>query len=341
VTSAPSFKFRFRLAARQPGKLPFSESKVQIEVSDSLTLEVVARNSETLNGATNFHIDGVGFMSPEAAVLAAEALRVRLRILNAIFGLGLNIPVGDKITAELSEEVKTKLKSEQGITVVDSVWGKSVFPNDGLHSECVVSGNAVVSPGDPEFLVEAIKTLWAVDVTLDKPSEDALQILSLATWETSDRAAFLTSYLALEQLVDRRPLSDKAKKVLQRFQEELKIKRSDFSLSSDETKSLEGSLGSLQKESFSTALKRLGKEIATPVEIHGMPIPDFLSYCIIARNNIAHTAEPETKVPLGKLSDALREFVVMLIWTRNKLPSLTMNRPPSAVSTGCLFIQFM
>lgn len=345
MTSTAPYRFRLRLAAPLPGKLPFSKPEVQIVVSDSLTLEVAARNAETLSADTNFQIDGTGFTSAEAATLAAEALRVRLRLLNAILGLGLNIPVGDKITADMCEETKSKLKSEKGVTVVDSVWGVSVFPDDGLHAEFVVSGNIVVSPSDPGYLVEGIKKLWALEISLDKQSEDALQILCLATQETSDKAAFLTSYLALEELVDRRPRSEAAKEVLQTFQKKLSELGADSAhpLRPEEASSLVGVLASLNEESFSSALRRLGRQIARPAEMCGFAIPEFLSACIDARNNIAHHAEPETAIPLGDLSKALREFVLMLVWTRNKLPSFTLNTPPSAVSIpqGGLTIRVM
>lgn len=345
MTSTAPFRFRLRLTARQPGKLPFPKPEVQIEVSDSLTLEVAARNAETLNAATNFHIDGTGFPSAEAAIHAAAALRVRLRLLNAILGLGLNIPVGDKASAQVSEEIKNKLKSEQGATVVDSIWGASVFPDDGLHFEYVVSGNVVVGPSDPGYLLEGIKKLWTLDISLDKQSEDALQILCLATQESSDKAAFLTSYLALEELVDRRPRSDAAREVLRRLQKELSELGADSAhpLLPEEASSLVGVLGSLNEESLSSALNRLGRQIAQPTEICGLAIPKFLSACIDARNKIAHHAEPETAIPLGELSKALREFVLMLVWTRNKLPNFTLNTPPSTVSIppGGLSIRVM
>lgn len=334
MTTPAPFRFRLRLAARQPGKLPFAMPEVQIEVSNALTLEVAARNAETLAAATNFHIDGTGFTSGEAATVAAEALRVRLRLLNAILGLGLNIPVGNTVSAQVSEEIKNKLKSEQGATVVDSIWGASVFPDDGLHFEYVVSGNIVINPSDPGYLLEGIKKLWTLEISLDKESEDALQILCLATQETSDKAAFLASYLALEELVERRPRSDAARQVLQRFKKELSERGGDdvHPLLPEEASSLVGVLGSLNEESFSSALNRLGNQISQPTQVCGVPIPKFLSACIDARNKIAHHAEPETAIPLTELSKALREFVLMLVWTRNKLPNFTLNTPPSAVS---------
>lgn len=333
------------MAARQPGKLPFAKPEVQIQVSEKLTLEIAARNAETLDEATNFHIDGGGFESVEAAGLAAEALRVRLRLLNAILGLGINIPVGNQVSAQASDEIKVKLKAEQGATVVDSVWGASVFPDDGLHFEYVVSGNIVVSPSDPEYLLEGIKKLWTLDISLDKQSEDALQLLSLATQENSERASFLTSYLALEELVERRPRSDAAKEVIKHFKKQLRELAADGAhpLQLAEAASLSGVLGSLNEESFSSALSRLGKQITEPKDICGMSIPNFLSLCIDTRNKIAHHAEPETPIPLSELSNGLRNFVLMLVWTRNKLPNFRLNTPPSAVSIppGGLSIRVM
>lgn len=345
MTATVPFRFRLRLAARQPGKLAFAKPEVQVQVSDTLTLEVAARNAATLDEATNFHIDGTGFASANEAALAAEALRVRLRLLNAILGLGLNLPVGDKVTSQVSEDIKNKLKSEQGATVIDSVWGAIVFPDDGYHFEYVLSGNIVVRPSDPSYVLEGLKTLWGLDISLDQQSEDALQILCLATQETSDKAAFLTGYLALEQLIERSTRSDAARAVLKRFQEELIALAADGAhpLKPEETTSLVGVLGALTEESFPSALSRLGKQIAQPTEICGLPVPKFLSACIDARNKIAHHAEPETAVPLASLSKALREFVLMLVWTRNKLPAFTLNTPPSAISIppGGLSIRVM
>jgi hypothetical protein len=345
LTAGKPFRFRLRLAARQPGKLPFDKPKVLVEISETLTLELVARNAETLDAATNFHVDASGFESAEAAAHAAEALRVRVRLLNAILGLGINVPVGNHVSAQVSKDIKDKLAAEQGATVVDSVWGASVFPDDGLHFEYVVSGNVGVGPSDPDYLLEGIKKLWNLDISLDKQSEDALQILCLATQEASDKAAFLTGYLALEQLVSRRPRSRAAQEILKQFRTRLSELAADGShlLQPGEAESLAGVLGSLNEESFSSALTRLGKQINEPTEICGVSVQKFLSACIEARNKIAHHAEPETTIPLGNLAKELRNFVLALIWTRNKLPNFTLKTPPSAVniSPGGLSIRVM
>ena len=332
MSSAP-YRFRLRLACKRPGTFAFSTPTVSVQVSDGLELEISARNAESLDEATNFHIDGGGFAGADEARRAAEALRTRLRLLNAILGLGLNIPVDDKVSAQVSEEIKAKVKSEQNGTVVDSIWGISVYPDDGLHFECVMSGNVIVKPSDPSYILEGLKTIWGLKVSLDAASEVALHILCLATQETSDKATFLTSYLALEQLVERNPRSTAARETIRRFQAELtSAAKIDKSLSDAEVRSLIGALASLNEESFPSALTRLGGRIAPSTPICGVTLSKFISACVSARNKIAHHAEPETEIPLVELAKGLREFVVSLVWTRNSLPSFTMTTPPSAVS---------
>ena len=136
--SLPAYRFRLRLASKQGGKFAFEQPSVSVQVSDALTLELAARNADSLDKATNYHIDAGGFDSEVAAREAAEALRVRLRLLNAILNLGLNIPIEDRITSQVSEEIKKSVNADHGATAIDSVWGVSTYPDDGLHVEDVV-----------------------------------------------------------------------------------------------------------------------------------------------------------------------------------------------------------
>lgn len=332
--SPPAFRFRLRIASKQGGKFAFTEPEVSIVVSESLTFDLAARNAESLDKATNYHLDAGGFESEQAARAAAEALKVRLRLLNAILNLGLNIPTEDKISGQVSEQIKNKMKMEHGATAIDSVWGINVYPDDGLHFEYVFSGNIEVRPSDPSYIFEGLKTLWPLDISLDAVSETALHILGLATQETSDKAAFLASYLALEQLIERKPRSDAAQAQIRRFQQELTelSTGSPNAILAPELRSLTGALAALNEESFSSALSRFGKGITVPTLIKGVTPQRFLSACIDARNKIAHRAEPSTKIPLGELAAGLREVVLGLIWSRNKLPPFSMNTPPSAIS---------
>lgn len=311
-------------------------------MSESLTLELSARNADSLDKATNYHIDAGGFNSALAARAAAEALKVRLRLLNAILNLGLSIPIEDKVTGQVSDHVKKRVKADHGATALESVWGINVYPDDGLHFEYIFDGNLEVRPSDPAYIFEGLKTLWASSISLDSASETALHILGLATQEATDKAAFLACYLALEQLVDRKPRSETARAQIRKFQQELAdVAASDpNAIASPELQSLTGALAALNEESFSSALARFGRSITSPTLIKGVSPQKFLSACIDARNKIAHKAEPSTEIALRELAAGVREVVLGLIWTRNKLPPFSLKTPPSAVSIPTGGLQF-
>jgi hypothetical protein len=328
------YKFRLRLATKHPRKFAFNTAEEAFNLPDGLQLTLVARNANSLDEATTFHIDGGGFPTEVEAKAAGEALRNKLRLLNAILAFGLNIPVGDTPSASVSDEVKDKVASKHAGVVVDSVWGLLTFPDDGMHFEYVVGGSLEVRPSQPEYLFNALKTLWSLNVQLDGQSEEALQILGLANLETSEKAAFLTSYLALEQLIERRIRSRVSKKLIEQFTAQLQKagKRKRSPIPPTEVQSLRGALSALQEESFSSALARFGRSIENPTHIQGIPVQRFISACTDARNKIAHHAEPRTRYPLVQLTDGLRELAIGLIWTRNQLPPLTFNTPASSIS---------
>lgn len=152
------YRFRLRVASKQPGKFAFSTNEQRVTLSDGLTLSLVARNAETLDQATAFHLEAGGFATEEAALVAGEALRVRIRILNAILGLGLNVPQGDSPSGHVSDEIKRKLREEHDAVVLDGVWGLVTFPDDGRHFEYVLGGNLEVRPSDPSYVVTALRT---------------------------------------------------------------------------------------------------------------------------------------------------------------------------------------
>lgn len=329
-----TYKFRLRLAAKHPRKFAFKTSEEAFEVADGLLLTLVARNANSLDEATTFHIDGGGFSTEADARAAGESLRLKFRLLNAVLGLGLNVPVGDTRSAGVSDEVKQSVATKHAGVVVDSIWGLQTFPDDSMHFEYVVGGNLEVRPSEPDYIFRALKTLWSKEVQLDSPSEEALQILGLANLETSDKAAFLTTYLALEQLVERRPRSKAAKQLVTRFTKQLQsaASRKKAPIPSLEAQSLRGALSALQEESFSSAFARLGRSLTNPTQIQGVPVRRFFSACIDARNKIAHHAEPKPTYHLTELTTGLRQVAIGLIWTRNQLPPLTLNTPASSVS---------
>jgi hypothetical protein len=112
-----------------------------------------------------------------------------------------------------------------------------------------MGGTIQVRPSDPNYLFAATKTLWEMDVKLDDDSEEALNILNLATAETSDKVRFLTTYLALEQLILKETRSDAAITMIDRFRKQIKkaAKRKRQPLTASEVSSLSNALGVFQR----------------------------------------------------------------------------------------------
>jgi hypothetical protein len=92
-----------------------------------------------------------------------------------------------------------------------------------------------------------------------------------------------------------------------------------------------GALAALREESFTSALMQFADRVKSPTEVRGRAIKKFLSDCTRARNRIAHNAEIESSLNLSKLSSGLREIVLTLIWTFNRIPSISVDVPASSV----------
>jgi hypothetical protein len=340
-----TYLFRLTASSRKPGLFDFEEGQHDFRMSDGTVASVSARNADKLCNATSFHFEAGGFDSEASARLAAEHFRLSLRIVNAVLGIGINIPLGNTISAQVSEAIKEKLRIEQDAVAVDSVWGISILPEDGRHFEYVMTGNVTVKPADPEYILSALQTIWPLKVSFDSASETALYILGLASAEGSDKATFLASYLALEPLIQRKKRSAETIALIKRMQKnvEMAAKRKRKPLDSKQAESLLGGLKALHEESFSSALMRFAGAVTKPTHIRKIPTKKFFSACIKARNKLAHNADPSHESPLQELSAGIREFVTALIWNRNNLPPFTVNIPPSAVSIpkGGLSIRVM
>lgn len=56
-----TYRFRLRLASKQDGTFAFSSKEQDFDLDPRTTITLVARNAETLDKATTFHMDAGGF----------------------------------------------------------------------------------------------------------------------------------------------------------------------------------------------------------------------------------------------------------------------------------------
>ncbi len=326
-----TYLFRLTFSSISSGAFHFNAASKSFKLEDGRDVTVTARDAEILSDAKRYHFEAQGFEDESSARLAGERLRLRLRIINVSFGLGLSIPIEDGTGAKFSDEIKKKAFEADGEIAHDSVVGLAIWPDDGLHIEYVVSGNVNVFPSDPTYLFDAIRKTWDMDMSLDERSEDALRLLSLALSEQSPRASFLLTYLAVERLVEVRKRGQDALEIIERMAEVAKCS----ALPEREKDSLIASVRRLRDRSVGSELADLGRRIQTDEVFCGKPIAKFLRECIETRHKIAHEGKSsEEKSSLTAKSEALRRICLKLIWTRNKIPDISLSRPVSAVSVS-------
>lgn len=322
--------FCFRLTFHHPTRGFFSDDddSQELHFIDGSELKLIPRDAERLSDATRFHFEGGGFLSADEAYSAGNRLRMRLRVLNALLGLGISIPTSDGNSARLSQEIKEKVSKEHNAVLLDSIVGIGVFPDDGNHLEVIVAGRADVHQASPRFVFDSLGKLWPIEMNFDERAEVALEIINHATVEVSPRTQFLLTYFALERLVDRVDRSEAARALIEKFQEQVR----NAELSDNEARSLIGALGHLSEQSFGAALLVLVDRIVNPHDIDGKPLRQFLLDCITLRNRLAHSSGLPPGVDLRKVSKGLRGFVMQLIWTRCGLPDISFEVPASKIA---------
>lgn len=323
-----TYRFRLTFHIRTAGFFAFDEESVEFQIGDGLKVELAARDADSLRKATRFQFDTGGFSTEEAARTAGERLRLRLRILNCMLDLGLSVPTSDARTGGVSQAVKNEALQQADGVVMDSVAGLTIYPDDGRHFEYVVAASGLTYPSDPTFLFKALEKSWRIEMNLEEHTQDALEILGHATTEASPRAQFLLMYLAVERLIQRRPRSDEARKLISEFQERVK----SCGLEAKEADSLVGALAQLNEQSFPSALLAFADGITPPMTIQDVPIGKFLSSCVATRNKIAHNAVLDSSIDLGSLSAGLRQFAMRMIWTINRISELSVDVPSTTVA---------
>lgn len=296
-------------------------------MDDGTELTLVARDADELRNAAKFHFDSAGYPNEQKAREAGERLRSRLKVINCALGLGMTIPTVDGNSGFVSEEIKEKAQKSGGV-LLDTIVGLKIYPDDGTHLEFVSAGKIKAYPSDPLYVLKGLKQIWDIDIKYDDQAGDALEILSLATKETSPKTKFLTTYLAMERLIETEPRTDSAQLLIDNFIEQVKKSH----LKREEVDSLVGSLGHLKRQSFSSAFSGFAKRISNPKEINGTPVQKFVSECISARNRIAHNATENEILDLNGLTKGLREMVLGIIWTRNKIPVFSIQVPADQVN---------
>lgn len=294
-----------------------------------MQLQVFARDADTMDKATRYHFDCVGFPDEVSARQSGESLRQALRFLVAILEFPLVVNCNDKETGSVHDDLKRPLR-EAGGDLLNTRVGLSVFKDDDLTKEFVGSGSARVRIGDPEKVLRIIADFWQQSVTIDEKSARVLEILSLSEAEASLATRFLITYLAIEELIPVEQRDDEARAVLDRLKA---IVQSSTARESDKH-AMASLIGSMERESFRSAWSRLAGRITSPSDVDGISLGDLIARSVALRNRVAHKVVESDNEELRILTRALRKFAVLLIWSNNRLPPMSFDRPADKVSVG-------
>ena len=317
-----SYKFRLVFYYSKPGFFRVDEESIEYSLSDSLVVSVFPRDADKLNIASKYHIESGGFPSENEARICGEKLRTHLRLLNCILDLGLSIPSVDGNSSKLSNAIKESARKEGG-EILDTITGLYVFPDDGLHFEHVTSGKINVYPGDPLYTLKGLKDSWENEFELDENTQEIIEILNISVRESSPKVKFLATYLAMEQIIKRKMRSERAQELIDEF---INLTKSS-NLTGSEKNSLSGSLGYLKEQAFSSVFTAFAKTTVNPKEINNMSVKKFVSECISLRNKVAHNISVKKLPKLEEFTKHLRIMALSVLWTKNKFPNVSIERP--------------
>ncbi|CAN1213503.1 Apea-like HEPN domain-containing protein [Tumidithrix helvetica PCC 7403] len=330
------YKFRFVFFYAKPGFFRIDEEFISYSLNENLVIQIFPRDSDTLIGASKYHIDCGGFSSKEEAKNCGEKLRTHLRMLNCILDLGLLIPSIDGTSGSVSEEIKNKIR-EDGAELLDTIVGLHVYPDDEKYIEHVFSGKINAFPSDPFYVLKGLKDSWPSTFELNESTAEVLEILNISVREGSPKVKFLATYLAIEQLIKRKMRSESAQELIDQF---IEITNRS-TLSEAEKSSLSGSLGHLKEQSFSSAFSAFSKRITSPKTINGKPITKFVSDCIDLRNKIAHKVAITSSLDIDEYTKHLRQMVMSILWTENNFPDFSIYRPADQFEMEKMEIRMM
>jgi hypothetical protein len=330
------YKFRLVFYHARPGFFRIDEESVEYELADNITIQVVPRDTEKLITACKYHIESRGYSSAAEADEIGKKLRTHFRMLNCMLDLGLSIPINDGSSGRVSDQIKEDAR-EKGGEILDTIVGLRVFPDDESHFEHVTSGKMNVFSSDPYYVLKGLKDSWPSDFKLDESTSEVIEILNISVKEASPKVKFLATYLAMEQIIQRKMRSEKAQELIDKFVE----LTNSSELTKGEKDSLAGSLGYLKEQSFSSAFSGFAKRVQEPESINGMPVTKFVSECIKLRNKIAHNVAIKSMPKIEEYSKYLRNMALSLLWTENKFPNISVYRPADTIEVEKMEIRVL
>lgn len=263
---------------------------------------------ETLQDARELTFRGSGYATEEAAQLAGELFRDRLRVASALFGPGFDVG-GDLPQSGLGDDVKAAFEAklrQDGKFLVPDIHGLVVYEEQGEPVRFSLRAAGIVIQQSSTVLKNVL-TIASGSPLTDEQSL-ACDLVSLAEHEVSDRARFLILVTAMEVLADRPKRTGGLRTLIEHFIKE--AERSRTAGGPDEEgrySSLLGGLKDLRSESISWSIR----DLAVRSRPDDPRVPGLVRRIYSCRGTLLHKGRPteDLRALLASAQELVRDMI--------------------------------
>lgn len=206
-------RFRFRIGK----KLSVKDNSYRFQVNGRDALLQAQNDAEAIEDSEWLIINTRGFADDAAAREFGDNLRKSLHLASAVTRLGVD-PGVDLPTSAISEHIKQKLASENGVRIRNNIHGLDVFVDDprvrifGIHMKGVVRAS-------PNPLLSHTAALYHQVANLSREAQDIILLLNFALMRPEPVAQIIFCISAVEMLGQKEGWSDMQKMILKTLAE--------------------------------------------------------------------------------------------------------------------------
>ena len=294
-------KYTFQLKAGLPigQRLNCEQASHSVNLSQDCTFEIQARNGKTIANSTVLAFVGRGFDTAESALESASNLRYALMLTAVRLFYGFRFGQGQEIIRYGERQPKEKdgaMKYES--ENLDDI-GLTIFEGD-IPKTFKISDLSLTNLEPLTRFENVLKRAFNRMPQLSDSQTTALELINLASFESSDSAKFLSLISALEILSERTERETSQLSLVNNFLSQL----NESNLSSTAKKKLVGGLRDLKRISISEACqtfvhKHLGPESAARVRM-------YYKY----RGHLVHSGKLPSSVDIHEEQHSLRRVVL-------------------------------
>lgn len=246
------FGFRLRFVLSKGERIKHEDKSIVIALPpEGKTVVLKAIGASKIEDTEDLALVGSGFPSEEAALRCGTRLKHSLMVLGAKLRRGIDVG-RDKSKAKVGQVVKQEAR-RRGLNIVDDIHGLISYSEELPTSFIRVGSPTLIVSRDAGEFIDELGRLFGLNFKLSGKQTLALEMYSMAHFESSLRARFVTLISAVEALSSRKRRSEIEVKYLRNLIRQLKAS----SIETPKKKSLIHALENLKYESISKTCRKL------------------------------------------------------------------------------------